>query len=365
MTIDAGRHLIMGIEGLELTSDEAAFLAANHIAGVILFSRNIVDMVQVQRLIGQIRGAASPPPTLWIDQEGGRVQRLKMPFTNFPSPFQFSYLAQHDLPKAERLLEMAGRLCGLELASLGIGVNCAPVLDLREPGADPVIGERAFSDEPAQAITLIEKWLDGFQPTGVMPIGKHFPGHGAATSDSHKTLPVLDCTMKQLETRELLPFHHFRQRLPAFMTAHISMRKIDPDNPATCSQILLIDLLRDKWNFKGLIVSDALEMGALSGTMEERAYRTVIGGCDLLLSCTGAMEDNQQTLAGIIRALEKLDPARHQATQKRIDRILPDYRLTPGDPTRLLEDSDYFHDRNEVERLTEERFSIDPTERAE
>ncbi|MBF0341780.1 MAG: beta-N-acetylhexosaminidase [Magnetococcales bacterium] len=329
-------------------------------AGIILFGRNLTGLKQTVALIKTI-GKTAGAPTIWIDQEGGRVQRLREPLTRYPSPYQLALLARKDPIRAERLLFTAGRLCGEELRALGIGVNCAPVLDIREEGADPVIGERAFGSHFTEVILNATSWLHGFRQTGVMPIGKHFPGHGAAHTDSHLALPVLNKSIKSMEKWELNPFRAMLDYLPGLMTAHLAMARVDNGVPATWSRTLLHKLLRQKWNYPGVIVSDALEMGALQGTMTDRARLAMQAGCDLVLCCTGRMEDNEAAIEGISRASKSMDFREVEASRRRVRHILAPYRLQPDSIRRLLKDPGYRKRRQQVEAVAEEVYSIDPT----
>ncbi|MBF0371779.1 MAG: beta-N-acetylhexosaminidase [Magnetococcales bacterium] len=357
-----GRHLVMGLSGMELTAQERVFLKEQAPIGVIFFSRNIDDLNQLQNLIREILATGPTPPTLWIDQEGGRVQRLREPFTPYPSPFRWAELAKIDFDKALRLSRSAGRLVGLELASLGIGVDCAPVLDIRQSDADPVIGERAFGSDPETVIRLAGAWHEGLSGTGVMGMGKHFPGHGAATSDSHKKLPVVEKSKEALAKWELQPFKALLHRLPALMTAHLVATGLDAKVPATWSRTQLVGLLRESWGYEGLIVTDALEMGALTGTMAERSYRSIVAGCDVVLCCTGRLADSEATLDGITQAMGDPQSGWDRASPERVKRVLSPHRIAPGKPDRLLADGEYLKARKEIEALGEDLSQVDPTE---
>ncbi|MBF0124681.1 MAG: beta-N-acetylhexosaminidase [Magnetococcales bacterium] len=342
-----GQRLVIGLAGPELTAAEERWLRQQPPAGAILFARNIVTPHQVVALVNQIRSTVYPTPTLWIDQEGGRVQRIRQPLIDYPPAAWFGAMEQQHGPAvAHRLLSVAGQLCGMELAALGIGVDCAPVLDIGTVGADPVIGDRAFGCHPDTVIRLAGHWLDGLQQAGVMAVGKHFPGHGAAQSDSHKTLPTVDKSHHELSNWELQPFRQLLSRLPALMTAHLVATGIDAEQPATWSAPLLLDLLRSTWHYEGLIVSDALEMGALSGTLADRAYRAIQAGCDLLLCCTGRVEDGQSVLEGVAQALCQQPVAVVQQASTRIERLLAPYRgLPPRGWDALLQDAWYHEQR--------------------
>ncbi|MBF0096825.1 MAG: beta-N-acetylhexosaminidase [Magnetococcales bacterium] len=358
----AGQHLVASIASHDLSSEECHFLQEVQPAGVILFSRNLHDPDQLQDLIQSIRAEVSPACTIWLDQEGGRVQRLRDPFTRFPSPWRWAEMARRDGTQASAMATIAGQVCGMELAAIGIGIDCAPVLDLREKGADPVIGERAFGNTPQQVITLAGAWLDGLQSQGILGVGKHFPGHGAARADSHKSLPVIHGSREELAERELLPFRLLLPRLSAVMTAHLVAKALD-EQPATWSREILHGLLRKKWGYTGLVVSDALEMGALRGPLPERAEKALLAGCDLVLCCTGHLEDNQAVREGIAQARDAWTGSQCRAIDERIRRTLAPYAPPPGDWRGLLRQSDYQRFRQMVEaHCTEESPPEDPTE---
>ena len=211
-------------------------------------------------------------------------------------------------------------------------------------------------------ISLAGAWLEGLQHQGVMAVGKHFPGHGAARADSHKSLPILSKNRAALEAWELQPFKALMARLPAVMTAHLVAHGLGDDKPATWSSVVLQDLLRQAWDYPGLIVSDALEMGALSGTMAARADQSIQAGCDLVLCCTGCLEDTMAALEGITRAMESLTPAQRRKRRARIQQALTPYTFPPGDWRTLLKQPDYLNARRLVEAITEEIRAEDPTD---
>ncbi|MBF0184505.1 MAG: beta-N-acetylhexosaminidase [Magnetococcales bacterium] len=358
----AGLHLVASLASYELSSEECHFLQEALPAGIILFSRNLRDPDQLQDLIQSIREEVSPSCTIWLDQEGGRVQRLREPFTHYPNPWRWAKLARRDAGEAARMAQLAGQVCGMELAAIGIGINCAPVLDIREKDADPVIGERAFGETPQLVVSLAGAWLDGLQSQGVLGVGKHFPGHGAARADSHKSLPVIDAKRDELAEWELLPFRLLLPRLSALMTAHLIATGLDEEQPATWSREILHTLLRKKWGYQGLVVSDALEMGALRGSLQERAERAIVAGCDLVLCCTGKLEDNAAVLEGIERAHAAGSPGQYRATEERIRRTLSPYAPPPGDWRTLLRQSDYLRYRKQIENYADTALQDDPTE---
>lgn len=366
---NSASHVIIGLAGPELSDEERRFIEQHPPGGVILFSRNCHNLSQVWKLVKDIRAAAPQnPPTLWIDQEGGRVQRLRQPLTRYPSAWRYRQMfdhaptSTHAPSHVKGLLQLAGQLCGQELATLGIGVNCAPVLDIREEGADPVIGDRAFGSTPEGVVELAGAWLDGLTASGVMAVGKHFPGHGAARSDSHKALPVIAKSWAELEAWELLPFRRLLPRLPCVMTAHLVATGLDPDHPATWSSAWLQGVLRQQWGYQGLIVADALEMHALSGSMRERARRALVAGCDLVLCCTGRLTDNEAALDGVIQARGEMPSGQGEASAARVATTLARHRLEPGAIDALLADPDYRRERALLEQWDEESLAADPTE---
>lgn len=352
-------HLVLGIAGTSLSSQEIRWLRKNRPTGIILFSRNIENLPQVSALIASISDNISPTPTIWIDQEGGRVQRLRAPFTNFPSPNMFAQLFRNNPTAGLNMARLGGRVCGEELSSIGIGVNCAPVLDIQQQDADPVIGNRAFGSTAEEIIQLAGAWIAGLTASGVMAVGKHFPGHGAAQVDSHKSLPTINKSRQALEQHELLPFKALAGQLPAMMTAHLVAVGLDPTQPASWSQPILKNLLRTDWNYRGLIVSDAVEMGALAGTISDRVYHSLLGGCDLVLCCTGNMEDNEAALEGAITGIAQMNQQDLESSRQRIETILAPYRQPPK---RQLNDSYYLQARKQLEMLATNKTEDDPTE---
>lgn len=359
---ECGKHLVVGLAGPELSAGEREFLLRVSPAGVILFQRNIGEIAQLDKLILSITGSFDPPPTVWLDQEGGRVQRVRQPLTAYPSPWRLALLEERDGAAAQRLAWEAGWLNGRELAALGVGVNCAPVLDVREEGADPVIGERAFGSSPRQVVRLAGAWLKGFALSGTMAVGKHFPGHGAARADSHRTLPVVERSLEMLQNWELLPFRELLGELPALMTAHLVATGLDGEWPATWSAPILEGLLRRDWGYDGLVVSDALEMGALEGDLAERARKALVAGCDLVLCCTGRLEDGLATLEGIRAGWGELSVERRARAGERLARWLDPRRRGPTGWSALAADPVYRERRRRVESLAATLEGGDPTD---
>ncbi|MBF0147387.1 MAG: beta-N-acetylhexosaminidase [Magnetococcales bacterium] len=357
-------HLVIGLSGNTLTSNEQHWIMEHKPAGVILFSRNLGTLDEVVALIHAIRAASNPPPTLWLDQEGGRVQRLRAPLTRYPTAETLGQAYERNPARGIQLAHQWGHLCGRELSALGFGVNCAPVLDLREAGAHPVIGDRAWGQHPEQVVRLADAWLDGLATSGCMAVGKHFPGHGAAMVDSHRHLPVIEKDREELESRELLPFRQLAPKLPAMMTAHLIAKALDAHQPATWSPEIMTRLLRHQWGYQGLLVSDAIEMAALDGDLQTRTQRAIQAGCDLVLCCTGSMADNEAARLGVLAAWETRlsQPNRGpKYNTEEIGSLLDSYRIAPGDWRKLLSDPDYQYQRQQLEALSNAPLGADPT----
>ncbi|MFA5808428.1 MAG: beta-N-acetylhexosaminidase, partial [bacterium] len=253
--------LWVGFEGKALPAALSRWLARGEVGGVVLFSRNIGSPAQVSGLCREIRSAAgcgNPLPLIAIDQEGGRVARLKEPpFTWFPPARACSLFCCRN----ESVAEGVGAATAAELRAVGIDVNFAPVLDVDSNPENPVIGDRAFSADPSAAAALGIAFAIGSLSRGILPVGKHFPGHGDTSADSHEELPVVRAGRQTLLRRELLPFRRAaRAGIPALMTAHVMYPALDRAAPATLSRKILHDLLRERMRFRGAVISDALEM---------------------------------------------------------------------------------------------------------
>ncbi len=295
--------LIVGCAGLSLTDDELRYLTRVNPLGFILFARNIDTPEQVRALVARFREAVGRPdaPVL-IDQEGGRVQRLKPPHWRKAPPGEpFARLAGRDVAAAVEALRLNFRLIGRELAGLGIDVDCAPVLDVPVAGAHDVIGDRAYGHAPAQVATLGRACMDGLLDEGVLPIIKHIPGHGRAMVDSHLALPVVEAPLAELEAQDFPPFKALADA-PWAMTAHVVYKAIDPAAPATTSAKAIRDVIRGRIGFDGVLVSDDLSMKALGGGFDERTAAALDAGCDVVLHCNGAMAE-MEAIAQAIRPL--------------------------------------------------------------
>ena len=298
--------LVAGCQGENLTPSERALFRDFNPLGFILFARNCVSPDQIRALIAELRdtvGRADAP--VLIDQEGGRVQRLKPPhWRNAPAAAVFADLAHTNPAAAHEGARINARLIADELSDLGITVDCLPVLDLPQPGADPVIGDRAAGDTPERAIALGRATCDGLMAGGVLPVIKHIPGHGRAAVDSHLGLPVVHATASELTAHDFAPFTAL-QDAPWAMTAHVVYSAFDPDRAATISRRVVSQVIRGIIGFDGVLISDDIGMGALGGPMVQRAADALDAGCDVVLHCSGKL-DEMQALAARARPLDRL-----------------------------------------------------------
>ena len=282
---------IYGLEGLELNEDERAFFRDAEPAGFILFKRNCEDQQQLLRLTDSLRDLAGRPDVpILIDQEGGRVMRMRPPvWPAFPPADVFARLYQAAPSSAMEAARSNARAIALTLKSCGINVNCLPLLDVRQPGATDIIGDRALGDDPMQVAALGRAVLDGMASAGVVGVVKHMPGHGRALVDSHKELPVVTASAEELET-DLEPFERLRAA-PMGMTAHVVYTAWDDQRPASLSPTVIGEIIRGRIGFDGWLMSDDLGMEALSGDAGTRASGVVAAGCDVALHCSGKMDE--------------------------------------------------------------------------
>jgi beta-N-acetylhexosaminidase len=287
------RAAIIGLSGPVLLPGEARILQDAAPAGVILFARNIVDPDQLRDLTGAVRSLLPPDAVMMVDQEGGRVVRLRPPFWRaHPPAARIGAVFARDQAAGLRAAWLTGVLIGLDCRRAGFDVACAPVLDRALPGADAIIGDRALSSD-VEAITWLARALaEGLLTAGVQPVGKHAPGHGRATCDSHLALP---CVREQPD-EDLIPFRALADALPWMMTAHILFPQWDAENPATLSASVIERVIRGRIGFKGMLVSDDLAMQALSGPPAERSRRALAAGCDVALYCAGDVENSEAVL---------------------------------------------------------------------
>ena len=285
------RAAIYGFAGTELTADERAFFRDADAAGYIIFRRNCEDQAQLLRLTDELRdisGRGDVP--ILIDQEGGRVMRMRPPvWPAFPPADVFARLYQAAPSSAIEAARSNARAIGLTLKSAGINVNCLPLLDVRQPGAADIIGDRALGDDPMQVAALGRAVLDGLASAGVVGVIKHMPGHGRALVDSHKELPIVAASADELEI-DLEPFERLRSA-PMGMMAHVVYTAWDAELPSSMSPTVIGDIVRGRIGFDGWLMSDDLGMEALSGDAGTRAAGVVTAGCDVALHCSGKMEE--------------------------------------------------------------------------
>lgn len=291
--------LITGVAGKVLTPDEVAFLRETRPAGLILFARNLESHDQIRALVAGAREAVGAREFLvLIDQEGGRVQRLRPPLGRaLPPGAAYGQLYASDREAAKAAAFAVARLLADDLLALGINTDCAPVLDVPVAGSHQIIGDRAYGTEPQQVAALGRAVCEGFLAGGVLPVIKHIPGHGRATKDSHLALPVVDASHAELSATDFAPFKALNT-MPAAMSAHVVFRAIDPDAPASTSEIVTRDVIRGEIGFDGLLMSDDLSMRALSGSIRDRAERVIAAGSDIVLHCNGDLAEMRKAVEG-------------------------------------------------------------------
>ena len=293
---------IYGLSGPALTDDERAFFRDSNPAGYILFKRNCVDSAQLKALTASLRELSGRDDLpILIDQEGGRVARMQPPeWPKFPAAWSFAELYDK-APISAIEAEMANaRALAVMLREHGINVDCLPLLDVRQPDADDIIGDRALGAEPMQVAALGRAVLDGFAAAGVAGVIKHIPGHGRALCDSHKELPVVTASAEELET-DLEPFERLNWA-PMGMMAHVVYTAWDEERPASQSPVIVSEIVRGRIGFDGWLMSDDIGMEALQGGFEERAAGVIAAGCDAVLHCSGKM-DEMIAVAGAVPAM--------------------------------------------------------------
>lgn len=316
--------IILGLSGEALTDSERGLLRDARPAGIILFARNCLDPDQVRRLVADARAAIGHSALVLIDQEGGRVRRLRPPhWRDLPPAAAFVRLSENDRDLGRRAAYAAARLTAADLASIGIDTNCAPVLDVPVAGAHDIIGDRAYGQTVEQICDLGRAVAEGLLAGGVLPVVKHLPGHGRATVDSHLELPIVSASRTELETSDFAPFRALAD-LPVAMTAHVVYRALDADRPASTSHRVISGVIRGAIGFDGLLMCDDLGMKALQGGMRELAAAVIAAGCDLALHCSGDLAEMQDALSGL--------PPIGTDASRRLDRALTlTGRVTPFD----------------------------------
>jgi beta-N-acetylhexosaminidase len=294
------KSIISGCAGLALTAEETVFFQKNNPWGLILFKRNCDSPDQLRNLTAQFRAAVGRKDApVFIDQEGGRVQRLGPPsnyWRKYPAAMEYGKQYERCPMLALRSARNIGHLMADDLQEIGITSSCLPVLDLPQPGSHEVIGSRAYSTRLETIISLSRAHTVGLMEGGVLPVMKHIPGHGRAEVDSHHHLPIVKAVRTELELNDFLPFAAFAD-CPMAMTAHVIYEALDKENPATLSRKVIKNIVRKLIGFDGLLMTDDLSMKALGGTFQEKAEKALAAGCDMLLHCNGVMDEMEQVAA--------------------------------------------------------------------
>ena len=288
----AAKAFVTGCAGTSLSEAERSFIVSSDPWGLILFARNCVSPEQVRQLTDEFRSCVGrdDAPVL-IDQEGGRVQRLKPPhWRAYPNGRQYGAVYARDQNAGVRAAHNCARLIADDLHGLGISVDCLPVLDVPGRDAHDVIGNRAYDTTPDIVCELGRAALGGLMAGGVLPVMKHIPGHGRAAVDSHKELPVVTASRADLDRCDFVPFRRLKE-CPMAMTAHVVYTALDPDHPATLSKTIIADLIRREFGFDGVLLTDDLGMHALSGSMRQRTRAAFTAGCDIALHCSGILSE--------------------------------------------------------------------------
>ncbi len=284
----SSRAFISGCAGTALSAEEKAFFSETQPLGLILFDRNCETPDQVRQLIDSFKSALGTDQTLvLIDQEGGRVQRLKPPqWSQYPPARAFTYLYEQDPRRGLEAVGLVARLMARDLTELGINVNCIPVLDVPAAGAHEIIGSRAYGTDIDTVIALGRAVAESCLQAGVLPVIKHIPGHGRAGADSHESLPTIEAERAELESVDFAPFRALKD-MPLGMTGHLLIPSLDENEPVSTSSSIIGRVIRGDIGFKGLLLSDDLSMGALSGHMGRRTHAVLSAGCDVALHCNG------------------------------------------------------------------------------
>jgi beta-N-acetylhexosaminidase len=344
-----GNHLILGISGTSLNDDDKRVLNELKPVGVIFFAKNFLDAVpypvwleRFKNLIGEIRQYTERDLIFTtLDHEGGRVVRTPLPITRFPH----AYLLQ------SHTYEVA-KATALELKSLGINLSWSPVADIFSNPQNPIIGPRAFGITPETASQSVREYYRGLREGGILGSAKHFPGHGDTSTDSHLELPILNLSLADLRSRELIPFQALiQEQIPLIMTAHILFPQIDPEVPATLSKIILNDILREELGFQGVIVSDDLDMKAVSAMFMQSGTvaRAFNAGCDLFIVSrninSSSLERTYKIVEDFTASLSNgsLDVAVVEAARERVEKLLqitPQYSVSILDQEMLMKNAE-------------------------
>ncbi|WP_128516896.1 glycoside hydrolase family 3 N-terminal domain-containing protein [Tabrizicola thermarum] len=294
MTVGSGA-VIFGCAGPRLLPDERAFFRDADPFGFILFARNVEDPDQLRRLTSDLREAVGRDAPILVDQEGGRVQRLRAPHWRDWTPPLDTVDAAGSLEAAERQMRLRATVIAAELAAVGIDADCIPTLDVARPGTHPFLMNRCYGRDPVTVARIGRAVAEGLMAGGVLPVMKHMPGHGLSHVDTHHDLPTVTAPLEDLQAVDFAPFRALAD-LPMAMTAHLVFAALDAERPATQSPTV-IRLIREEIGFKGLLMSDDLNMQALAGTLAERTARTIAAGVDIALHCKGDMAEMVEVAA--------------------------------------------------------------------
>jgi beta-N-acetylhexosaminidase len=333
---------IFGISGLELTADERAFFKDADPAGYILFARNCETRDQVRRLTDDLRAIHGRDRLIVsVDQEGGRVARMKPPeWPKYPAGEAFAKLYEIAPASAIEAARVNAEAMARELAMVGISVDYHAPFDVRRPETDDVIGDRALGSEPMQVAALGRAVLDGMARAGVVGCLKHMPGHGRATCDTHKELPVVTASDEELEI-DIEPFRTLSAH-PLGMSAHIVFSAWDAHNPATLSEKVIVDIIRGRIGFDGLLLSDDIDMQALEGSIPDRGAAALAAGCDIILNCWAKMDDQ--------KAIAERCPEMAEKTLLRLERV----HDAMGEPLDDIETAELLAKRDALLAISEQ-----------
>jgi beta-N-acetylhexosaminidase len=326
---DKPSPIVFGCKGTELTANERKLFKLVDPFGFILFKRNCVDADQVRYLIRELRQAVgrTDAPIL-IDQEGGRVCRLGPPhWPKYPAARTFGVMYERDPAWGTEAMQLYARILANELAQLNITIDCAPVLDLFIDGASAAIGDRALSRQPTIVAALARLWSETFLQNGVLPVIKHFPGHGRVKTDPHHALPVIGASYAELASEDFVPFD-FLKDMPIGMNSHAVFLALDPGLPASMSAKMCQEIIRGTLCFDGLLLSDDLTMKALNGTPSELVYRALEAGADIALHCNGNM-DEMEDIARILEPMDTLSWERWDHAKSMVNSADPAYQPKP------------------------------------
>ncbi len=310
----SARAVILGCAGPSLSDEERAFFRAADPWGFIVFKRNVETPEQVRALTSALRDAVGRDCLIFVDQEGGRVQRLGPPhWRPRPPGAAYGQLYAQDRDAGLDAARLGFRAVAHELRAVGLDADCMPILDVPRDGADPIIGDRALGLDSAAVAAVGRAVMEGLHLGGVASVIKHAPGHGRADVDSHLKLPVVSSSLEELEA-DLAPFADLADA-PMAMTAHVVYAALDPDRPATTSPDVIAKLIRGRAGFDGLVMTDDLSMQALEGPMALRARNSIAAGCDMLLHCNGDMEE----MAAVLTEAPELVGAAASRAQDAVD----------------------------------------------